>query len=153
LRNVSKNKKFEFSHNLKWYIIRISFERVLRNIQKNLLLINLIFLLQIWRTKQQQRQGTFYKFFVSEFKRRTLYVPHRTPRSSNFKYDKRDLKLSLIVDKLCQYSCHKEWNTSLWRRSGIWGKALKLVTCNQVLLLWCFPARVSVLATNWIISQ
>jgi hypothetical protein len=38
LRNVSKNKNFEFSHNLKWYIIRISFERVLRNIQKNLLL-------------------------------------------------------------------------------------------------------------------
>jgi hypothetical protein len=35
-----KNKNFEFSHNLKWYIIRISFERVLRNIQKNLLLIN-----------------------------------------------------------------------------------------------------------------
>jgi hypothetical protein len=35
LRNVSKNKNFEFSHNLKWYIIRISFERVLRNIQKN----------------------------------------------------------------------------------------------------------------------
>jgi hypothetical protein len=30
---------FEFSHNLKWYIIRISFERVLRNIQNNLLLI------------------------------------------------------------------------------------------------------------------
>ena len=29
LRNVSKNKNFEFSHNLKWYIIRISFERVL----------------------------------------------------------------------------------------------------------------------------
>jgi hypothetical protein len=42
LRNVSKNKNFEFSHNLKWYIIglRISFERVLRNIQKNLLLTN-----------------------------------------------------------------------------------------------------------------
>jgi hypothetical protein len=39
LRNVSKNKNFEFSHNLKWYIIRTSFERVLRNIQKNLLLI------------------------------------------------------------------------------------------------------------------
>jgi hypothetical protein len=39
LRNVSKNKNFEFSHNLKWYIIRISFERVLHNIQKNLLLI------------------------------------------------------------------------------------------------------------------
>jgi hypothetical protein len=37
LRNVSKNKNVEFSHNLKWYIIRISFERVLRNIQKNLL--------------------------------------------------------------------------------------------------------------------
>jgi hypothetical protein len=35
LRNVSKNKNFEFSHNLKWYIIRISFDRVLRNIQKN----------------------------------------------------------------------------------------------------------------------
>jgi hypothetical protein len=34
-----KNKIFEFYHNLKWYIIRISFERVLRNIQKNLLLI------------------------------------------------------------------------------------------------------------------
>jgi hypothetical protein len=32
------SKNFEFSHNLKWYIIRISFERVLRNIQKNLLL-------------------------------------------------------------------------------------------------------------------
>ena len=41
LRNVSKNKNFEFSHNLKWYIIRISFERVLRNIQKNLLLITI----------------------------------------------------------------------------------------------------------------
>jgi hypothetical protein len=38
LRNVSKNKIFECSHNLKWYIIRISFERLLRNIQKNLLL-------------------------------------------------------------------------------------------------------------------
>jgi hypothetical protein len=38
LRNVSKNRNFEFSHNLKRYIIRISFERVLRNIQKNLLL-------------------------------------------------------------------------------------------------------------------
>ena len=38
LRNVLKNKNFEFSHNLKWYIIRISFERVLRNIQKDLLL-------------------------------------------------------------------------------------------------------------------
>ncbi len=34
LRNVSKNKKFEFSHNLKWYIKGISFEGVLRNIQK-----------------------------------------------------------------------------------------------------------------------
>jgi hypothetical protein len=43
LRNVSKNKNFEFSHNLKWYIIRISFERVLRNIQKNLLLIRTLF--------------------------------------------------------------------------------------------------------------
>ena len=32
------NILFKFSHNLKWYIIRISFERVLRNIQKNLLL-------------------------------------------------------------------------------------------------------------------
>ena len=39
MRNVSKNKNFEFSHNLKWYIIPISFERVLRNIQKILLLI------------------------------------------------------------------------------------------------------------------
>jgi hypothetical protein len=39
MRDVSKNKNFEFSPNqLKWYIIRISFERVLRNIQKNLLL-------------------------------------------------------------------------------------------------------------------
>jgi hypothetical protein len=38
LRNESKNKNFEFSHNLKWYIIGISFERVLRDIQKNLLL-------------------------------------------------------------------------------------------------------------------
>jgi hypothetical protein len=38
LRNISKNKNFECSHNLKRYIIRISFERVLRNIQKNLLL-------------------------------------------------------------------------------------------------------------------
>jgi hypothetical protein len=28
LRNVSKNKNFEFNHNLKWYIIRISFKRV-----------------------------------------------------------------------------------------------------------------------------
>jgi hypothetical protein len=35
---VLKNKNFEFSHNLKWYIIRISFERVLRDIQKNLLI-------------------------------------------------------------------------------------------------------------------
>ena len=26
LKNVRKNKNFEFSHNLKWYIIRISFE-------------------------------------------------------------------------------------------------------------------------------
>jgi hypothetical protein len=34
LRNVSKNNNFEFGHNLKWYIIRNSFERVLRNIQK-----------------------------------------------------------------------------------------------------------------------
>jgi hypothetical protein len=42
LRNVSKNKNFEFSHNLKRYIIRISFERVLRNIQKNLLLNKII---------------------------------------------------------------------------------------------------------------
>jgi hypothetical protein len=33
-----ENKNFEFGHNLKWYIIRISFERVLRNI---LNLINL----------------------------------------------------------------------------------------------------------------
>ena len=41
MRNVSKNKNFEFSHNLKWNIIRISFERVLRNIQKNPLLIYL----------------------------------------------------------------------------------------------------------------
>ena len=39
LRNVSKNRNFEFSHNFKRYIIRISFERVLRNIQKILLLI------------------------------------------------------------------------------------------------------------------
>jgi hypothetical protein len=38
LRNVSKNKNFEFSYNLKRYIIRTSSERVLRNIQKNLLL-------------------------------------------------------------------------------------------------------------------
>jgi hypothetical protein len=36
LRNVSKNKNFDFSHNFKRYIVRISFERVLRNIQKNL---------------------------------------------------------------------------------------------------------------------
>jgi hypothetical protein len=34
-----ETRNFEFSHNLKWYIIRISFERVLRNIQTNLLLI------------------------------------------------------------------------------------------------------------------
>jgi hypothetical protein len=44
LRNVSKNKKFEFSRNLKWYIIRISFEGVLHNIQKNLHLIAFLFM-------------------------------------------------------------------------------------------------------------
>jgi hypothetical protein len=38
LRNVSKNINFEFSHNLKLYIIRISFERVLSDIPKNILL-------------------------------------------------------------------------------------------------------------------
>jgi hypothetical protein len=42
LRNVSKNKNFEFSHYLKWYIVLISFERVLRDIEINLLLKTLI---------------------------------------------------------------------------------------------------------------
>jgi hypothetical protein len=49
LRNVSKKKHFEFSYNLKWYIIRISFERVLRNIQKNLLLIYIMWKFRIDR--------------------------------------------------------------------------------------------------------
>jgi hypothetical protein len=63
LRKVSKNKNFEFSHNLKWYIIRISFEQVLRNIQKNLLLI--IFIIILLLIIIQLLWGDFFVCYVT----------------------------------------------------------------------------------------
>ena len=79
LRNVSKNKNFEFSHNLKWYIIRISFERVLRNIQKNLRLIQITFCFFHREVKENTKlilslsSGRLSKRDVSKFT--SLYKP------------------------------------------------------------------------------